>query len=67
MSGKTLNKEDFKKQLFNKYKNKFELIGEYKGSNTKTEFKCNQCGNIFLGIPTSLLKGVRTVERGGFQ
>lgn len=48
-------KDVFELQLQEKYGNEYILIGEYKGTNTSTLFKHNDCGFIFANKPHNIL------------
>ena len=47
------NLEKFKKSILNKYKNLFDIVGEYKDYNTKIKIHCNTCNNNFMATPNS--------------
>lgn len=53
--GKKKTKEEFLADLYSKYNNRYLLIGDYINSNTKTEFQCNVCKDIFLNYPSQIL------------
>lgn len=48
--------ECFKKELIQKLNGEYELLGEYKGTNTKTLFRHNDCGFIFENTPHNILQ-----------
>ena len=48
--------ECFKKELIQKLNGEYELLGEYKGTNTKTLFRHNDCGFIFENTPRNILQ-----------
>ena len=48
--------ECFKKELIQKLNREYELLGEYKGTNTKTLFRHNDCGFIFENTPHNILQ-----------
>lgn len=51
------SQEQFIKNVFEKYDNKYIVIGEYKNAKTKIEIKCNICDNNWFVKPNSLLSG----------
>ena len=53
--GRKKTKDEFLKDLYDKYGNRFTLVGEYVDSTTKTAFKCNICKDIFEIEPRALL------------
>jgi len=55
-------KELFKIELLAKHNGEVEIIGDYKGSNTKTSFKCNICQNEWMARPESILMGTKCPE-----
>lgn len=48
--------EDFVKDFQNKISD-IEILGTYKTSKTKLEFKCKKCGNIWEATPNAVLRG----------
>ena len=48
--------ECFKNELIQKLNGEYELLGEYKGTNTKTLFRHNDCGFIFENTPHNILQ-----------
>lgn len=48
--------EKFKKQIFEKYSNEYEILGEYINNKTKIKVKHNKCGYIWDIIPKDLLR-----------
>lgn len=50
--------ECFKKELIQKLNGEYELLGEYKGTNTKTLFRHNDCGFIFENTPHNILQKI---------
>lgn len=49
--------EEFKEEVFKKYKSEYIVIGDYKNALTKIEIKHNLCGNSWSIKPTNLLSG----------
>lgn len=53
----TFKTEDvFKMQLKEKFGEEYSLLGEYKGTNSRTLFRHNDCGFIFSNTPHNLLQ-----------
>ena len=48
--------EYFKQELIQKLNGEYELLGEYKGTNTRTLFRHNDCGFIFENTPHIILQ-----------
>lgn len=53
---KKVSKEEFKKRLYNKFKNNIILIDEFNGLNNYTNFKCNICGHNWKAKPRKILE-----------
>ena len=53
--------EEFKKEVYNIFKDEVEVLGEYINNNTKILVRFNCCGNEEYKMPTKL------VEEKGFQ
>lgn len=49
--------EEFKKEIYDKYGNEYEILGEYVNSKIKILVKHNKCGYEWNTIPSNLLKG----------
>lgn len=48
--------KEFEKDVFNKYKNEYTVLGEYKGSTTKIKVRHNKCKTELLVTPYHLLE-----------
>lgn len=57
--GKNKNTNRFKAEVFDLVKNEYEVLGEYKNSQTKILMKHNSCGYEWLVTPNNFLKGRR--------
>ena len=51
--------ECFVKEVFELVQYEYEILSEYKRSQSHVKFKHNKCGNIFLMFPNSFLRGQR--------
>lgn len=49
--------EEFKKEVYELYKNEYSVLEEYKGSKEKILIRHNSCGNEFRVRPTLFLEG----------
>jgi very-short-patch-repair endonuclease len=49
--------DNFVNGVFNKFGDKYEVIGQYVKANVKIDIKCNVCNNIWKITPYSLLDG----------
>lgn len=58
-------KQRFEKKLYDKFKDEYKLIGEYKNSHTKTTFFHKTCGQEFEIIPHNLLNNGATCTKCG--
>ena len=45
------------KEVLDKHEGRIELIGDYYGTNVKTLFRCNICGNEWETTPKGIIKG----------
>lgn len=51
------NTKTFSERLKSIQGGKYELLGEYKGARTKTEFLCKKCGEVFSATPDNIVRG----------
>ena len=51
--------EVFKCEVFNLYKNEYEVLGEYVNNKTKIKIKHNVCNHVYEVVPSSFLRGSR--------
>lgn len=49
--------EDFKKEIYDKYGNEYQIVGKYVNANTKILVKHNNCKNEWSVSPNHLLQG----------
>lgn len=50
-----LTTEEFKRRIYEKYGNRFEVVSEYVNNITKIQLKCNICGNIIEKSPSKMM------------
>lgn len=53
------NTKTFKEEIYQLYKNEYELIGEYKNSNASVSFRHTTCGNCFNVTPSAFINGAK--------
>jgi len=53
------NTNQFKMEVFNLYKNEYEVLGEYLNVKTKIKMKHNICNHVYEVVPSSFLRGRR--------
>ena len=53
----TKTQEQFEKDVFNKYKDEYAILGQYVNSDTKITIKHNKCGFVWNALPSGLLGG----------
>lgn len=51
------NTESFNIRMYEKYKNKYSLMSEYKSAREKISVLCNKCGNVWDATPDNLMHG----------
>lgn len=56
--------EEFKKEVYDKVGNEYEVLGEYINSSTHIKMKHSKCGYIYPVVPNSFLRGSRCPQCG---
>ena len=58
----TKTTEEFKKEVHNLVGDEYTVLGKYIDSKTRIEMRHNECGNIYLVVPASFLRGHKCPE-----